>query len=83
MASLDWEKTGDPASLLGMATEGLTSTNSATRQITAILLARIGNAARPAVPALKDGLWNSDVYERQMAGEALQKIAPEELPPVR
>jgi RNA polymerase sigma factor (sigma-70 family) len=80
-----WQKTGNPANILDLATEALTATNSpsgAAGQIMASELRRIGAAARPAVPALTNALWHREYYIRMKAGAALQEIAPEELPAI-
>jgi len=73
-------QTGDSEELLRLAVEGLESPDM--DQGAAQLLGKLGDSARPAIPALKDALWGQDQFGRYTAAEALQKIAPAELPPI-
>lgn len=84
LMAAEWlrEQTGNPTNLLHLAVEGLKSQDSMIGQASSYLLAKMGNDAHPAAPALKEALWGQDSFVRLKAGEALRKIAPEELPPV-
>jgi RNA polymerase sigma factor (sigma-70 family) len=76
-----WDETGDSTNLLNAAIEGVKSTDTA--QLAPQLLAKMGDKARPAIPALKDALWGQDTFARYAAGDALRKIAPDQLPPIQ
>jgi len=76
-----WMQTSNSQEMLHLSVEGL-KLSPGTDQVAAEILATLGEDARPAIPALKDALWGQDQYGRYTAGEALQKIAPEELPPI-
>jgi RNA polymerase sigma factor (sigma-70 family) len=79
-----WDETGDSTNLLKLAIAGLKSADGEelASQLAPQLLARLGDQARPAIPALKAALWRQGTFSRSAAGNALRKIAPEELPPI-
>jgi hypothetical protein len=84
LTAAEWlsDQTANPSNLLNLLIEGLISTNKQATFAAPQLLAKMGAAARPAIPALKNALWSQNDTKRDLAGRALQKIAPEELPPI-
>lgn len=77
-----WERTGETNEVVPLCIEGLSATESNIGQTAAYTLEKMGQAARPAVPALQAALWHPDRYLRERAGKALRKIAPAEMPPI-
>ena len=63
--------------VLGRATEALEHKESRVRHAAATTLGRMGQAARPAVPALLEALQDKDEDVRRQAAAAVQAIDPE------
>lgn len=77
-----WKATGDPQPALKLITTCMESTDPEYTRFSQGYpqwLARMGPAAKPAVPALIKALWGPDKYSRQQAAKALQEIDPEAL----
>ncbi len=74
-----WKATGDAAPALKILQEGLAAPPSPLSQTFPQWLARMGPAAKPAVPALVKALWHPDEFTRPMAAKALKIIDPEAL----
>jgi len=74
-----WKATGDAAPALKILQEGLEAPPSPLSQTFPQWLARMGPAAKPAVPALVKALWHPDEHTRPMAAKALKIIDPEAL----
>ena len=77
-----WDRTGETNDAIPLCIEGLASPESFIGQDAAEMLEKMGQQARPAIPALKAALWHKDRFVREDAGKALRKIAPEEMPPI-
>ena len=77
-----WERTGETNDVIPLCIEGLASPESYIGEEAAQTLEKMGQKARPAIPALKAALWHEDRYVREYAGKALRKIAPEAMPPI-
>lgn len=74
-----WKATGDAAPALKILQEGLEAPPSGLSQTFPQWLARMGPAAKPAVPALVKALWHPDQFTRPNAAKALKIIDPEAL----
>jgi hypothetical protein len=73
----------DAGPIVSNARAGLTSKDRDIRLKTAQRLEELGARVRNAGPILRAGLENSDIETRFATGRALQKIAPELMPPIR
>jgi hypothetical protein len=70
--------TGDPNRSLSVLTALLDErTDSPNTQSYPQYLAKMGQAARPALPALRRALWHRHIYTRRQAGEALRRLDPQ------
>jgi HEAT repeat protein len=73
-----WKMTGDPNRSLSVLTALLDErTDSPNTQSYPQYLAKMGQAARPALPALRRALWHRHIYTRRQAGEALRRLDPQ------
>ncbi len=74
-----WKATGDAGPALKILQEGLAAPPSGLSQTFPQWLARLGPAAKPAVPTLVKALWHPDEFTRPNAAKALKIIDPEAL----
>jgi RNA polymerase sigma factor (sigma-70 family) len=72
---------GETDGLCSLIAEALRAHRESNLGVQAIQIAdEIGDAALPAVPALKAALWHRDGFVRRWAGRLLLKLAPQEIP---
>jgi hypothetical protein len=70
-----WETTDDTNLSLSVPIALLDErTDSPSTQAYPQYLARMGDAARPALPALRRALWHRHIFTRRQAGEALCQV---------
>jgi hypothetical protein len=73
-----WKMKGDTNRCLSVLTVLLDErTDSPSTQAYPQYLARMGEAARPALPALRRALWHRQIFTRRQAGEALRQLEPQ------
>jgi hypothetical protein len=75
-----FESAGETNGLCDLLAEGFESPESFLGQSAGYQARKMGEAARPALPAFKKAMWHHDVFVRQQAGELVIKLAPEEIP---
>jgi hypothetical protein len=75
-----FETIGETNGLCPIISEAFQRPESFMGQNAANLADEMGDAARPALPAIRAALWHKDVFVRQRAGILMLKLAPEEIP---
>jgi HEAT repeat protein len=73
-----WKMTGDANLSLSVLTALLQERiDSPATQAYPQYLAEMGEAAKPALPALRQALWHRHIYTRSQAGKALRRLDPQ------